>query len=88
MIVLDVLAWTGSASILYAYAVKKSKYQDALHLTGSIFLGAQCVHHGLYANLVTNVLWSIVAIRSMMTADKAGEDNDDAKDEDGPQIPA
>ena len=80
---LNVFAWMGSAFILYAYARQtKTRYYKSLNIVGSIGLGAQCAYHGLYAQLLTNSIWTIIGLRSLLVRnappppENAGEPRD------------
>lgn len=68
-VVFNACAWLGSACVLYAYArQEKTAHYQSLNIVGSIGLGAQCAYHGLYAQLLTNSLWTLVGLRSLMTS--------------------
>lgn len=68
-LLIDILGWTGSISILAAYGL--NSYQKiksdsllfyTLNIVGGIFLVLYSVNKGAYPNTFINLVWVIIAI--------------------------
>ncbi|WMX15878.1 MULTISPECIES: CBU_0592 family membrane protein [unclassified Aureispira] len=71
---IEVIGWLGSAFILIAYGTtltegnKYVKLNTIFNLIGGILIATNCYYNGAIPSLVTNLIWSVIAVGTIMKA--------------------
>lgn len=75
-IFIDVAGWLGSFLIVLSYALTLVKSKDfsgwciLMNLMGGILIAVNCFYYNAIPSLVTNVIWSFIALFSIYRAKK------------------
>lgn len=59
----DIVGWCGACLTLGAYL----QDQDVLHLSGALLLAAYSIFYGMWPQVITNVVWMLVAVHKQRT---------------------
>lgn len=75
-LIIDISGWLGSLLVIAAYAlslVKTKNYSTwciLMNLFGGIFIAVNCYYYRAIPSLVTNMIWSAIALYSIYQAKK------------------
>ena len=75
---IDILGWIGAILLLYAYMqvsagrwTGQSRVFQLLNVGGSILFIINSGYHGAYPSVFVNVVWSAVALRTLVRISRA-----------------
>ncbi|MEH6659290.1 CBU_0592 family membrane protein [Leeuwenhoekiella marinoflava] len=75
-IFIDIVGWLGSILVVLSYALTLVKNKDfstwciLMNLIGGILVAINCFYYKAIPSLVTNVIWSFIALLSIYRAKK------------------
>lgn len=76
-LLIETIGWFGSAFILIAYGTtliednKYAKLNTIFNLIGGVLIATNCYYNGAIPSLVTNLIWSVIAVGTIMKAKTA-----------------
>jgi hypothetical protein len=77
-LLIDVLGWIGAVMLLYAYIrvssgrwTGQTRTFQLLNVGGSVLFIINSGFHGAYPSVFVNIVWSAVALRTLMLISKA-----------------
>lgn len=75
-LLVDIAGWTGSFMIVISYALSQTLKRDLsriymfLNMIGGFMIAINCLYYNAIPSLVTNVIWSFIAMFSIYRARK------------------